>query len=395
MVCRSLRPQGHLLHEAGSLGSQGLRCVALDDSQPPLVHAQEHIALPPVNLGGSSFMDGVGGPGLLVREGVGVYGAPRFIDASGEAVPGQNSVVAVASTTLVGYMPPFKVLGGNWGVELLAPVVYADLTTPSGSASTTGIGDLTFSALVWQAPPLVLGAGQLFQRLDLDVVAPTGQYASRALITAGSHSGSVNPYYAFTWLATDGIETSWRLQYLWNSVNNAPGPGYGGDQHSTRPGGPLQRRGVDRRRSRAPGRRGRLLPPSDHEQPSERPSGIGLGGAGRRIGARVSGASRSLAGGGECVRRVRGREPAAGHPCERRRHGGLVRVVRILEERDQRVVLSFPPFRLDVTEGRLWKSGRELRIRPKPFAILHYLTQHPRRLVTQSEIVAAVWEGWR
>ncbi len=192
----------------------------------PRVHAQEHIALPPVNLGGSSFMDGVGGPGLLVREGVGVYGAPRFIDASGEAVPGQNTIVAVASTTLVAYMPPFKVLGGNWGVEVLIPVVYADLATPAGSASTTGVGDLTFSPLVWQAPPLALGAGQLFQRLDLDVVAPTGQYASRALITAGSHLWSVNPYYAFTWLATDGIETSWRLHYLWNSANDAPGPGY-------------------------------------------------------------------------------------------------------------------------------------------------------------------------
>jgi hypothetical protein len=42
------------------------------------VYAQEHIALPPVNLGGSSFMDGVGGPGLLVREALGVFSAPRF-----------------------------------------------------------------------------------------------------------------------------------------------------------------------------------------------------------------------------------------------------------------------------------------------------------------------------
>jgi len=59
-------------------------------------------------------------------------------------------------------------------------------------------------------------------------------------------------------------------------------------------------------------------------------------------------------------------------------------------DRDHRV-LSFPPFRLDTAEGRLWKDGRELRLRPKPFAILRYLTRHPRRLVTQSEIVAAVW----
>jgi DNA-binding winged helix-turn-helix (wHTH) protein len=59
--------------------------------------------------------------------------------------------------------------------------------------------------------------------------------------------------------------------------------------------------------------------------------------------------------------------------------------------RDQPAVLSFPPFRLDVAEERLWKNGRELHLRAKPFAILRYLTRHPRRLVTQSEIVDAVW----
>jgi hypothetical protein len=36
----------------------------------------------------------------------------------------------------------------------------------------------------------------------------------------------VNPYYAFTWLPFERLETSWRLHYLWNSVNDAPGPGY-------------------------------------------------------------------------------------------------------------------------------------------------------------------------
>src|SRR5580692_4587064 len=54
-------------------------------------------------------------------------------------------------------------------------------------------------------------------------------------------------------------------------------------------------------------------------------------------------------------------------------------------------MLSFPPFRLDMAEARLWKGGRELRLRPKPFAILRYLARHPRRLVTRSEIVDAVW----
>jgi hypothetical protein len=190
------------------------------------VRAQEHIALPPVNLGGSSFMDGVGGPGLLVREALGAFDAPRFADASGATATGQNTLSAFTSATLVAYMPPFKVLGGNWGVEVLVPIVDVHLTTPAGTASATGIGDVTFSALVWQAPPLLLAGRPFFQRLDLDVVAPTGEYARSASITVGSNLWSANPYYAFTWLATDRIETSWRLHYLWNSTNNAPGPAY-------------------------------------------------------------------------------------------------------------------------------------------------------------------------
>jgi hypothetical protein len=58
------------------------------------VDAQEHIALPPVNLGGSSFMDAVGGPGLLVRLAVGVYEAQRFVGANGADTPGSNAVGA-------------------------------------------------------------------------------------------------------------------------------------------------------------------------------------------------------------------------------------------------------------------------------------------------------------
>jgi DNA-binding response OmpR family regulator len=54
-------------------------------------------------------------------------------------------------------------------------------------------------------------------------------------------------------------------------------------------------------------------------------------------------------------------------------------------------VLSFPPFRLDLVEERLWNGERELRLRRKPFAILCHLARRPGRLVTHSEIVEAVW----
>jgi DNA-binding winged helix-turn-helix (wHTH) protein/tetratricopeptide (TPR) repeat protein len=54
-------------------------------------------------------------------------------------------------------------------------------------------------------------------------------------------------------------------------------------------------------------------------------------------------------------------------------------------------LLSFPPFRLDLADERLWKDGKELRLRRKPFAILKYFVQNPRRLITHEEIVEAVW----
>jgi hypothetical protein len=191
------------------------------------VEAQEHIALPSVNLGGSSFMDAVGGPGLLVRQAVGVYEAQRFLGSNGAGTRGSNSVFAFTSITHVAYAPPFKVLGGYWGVEVLVPVVYASVTTPVGSGSVGGVGDITFSPVVWQAPTATILGRPFFQFVDLNLVAPTGEYKRTALVTAGSNVWSFNPFYAFTWLLTDRLEASWRLHYLWNSANNSPGSGYG------------------------------------------------------------------------------------------------------------------------------------------------------------------------
>jgi DNA-binding winged helix-turn-helix (wHTH) protein len=54
-------------------------------------------------------------------------------------------------------------------------------------------------------------------------------------------------------------------------------------------------------------------------------------------------------------------------------------------------VLSFAGFRLDLSEERLWKDDREVRLRRKPYAILSHLVGHPHRLVTHSELVEAIW----
>jgi chromate reductase len=47
--------------------------------------------------------------------------------------------------------------------------------------------------------------------------------------------------------------------------------------------------------------------------------------------------------------------------------------------------------RIDLAEERVWKDGAELHLRRKPFAILKYLARHPQQVVTQAEIIQAVW----
>jgi TolB-like protein/DNA-binding winged helix-turn-helix (wHTH) protein/Flp pilus assembly protein TadD len=54
-------------------------------------------------------------------------------------------------------------------------------------------------------------------------------------------------------------------------------------------------------------------------------------------------------------------------------------------------LLHFPPFRLDPSNERLWRETVEIPLRPKTFAVLRYLVEHPEQLVTKEELLNAVW----
>lgn len=171
-------------------------------------------------------MDGLGGPGLFTRLPLTLYHAPSFTGPRGQTLPGANVLTTLSAFAHLAYTPPFRVLGGYLGLELLIPFVFAHLTTSGARESTTGVGDVIFSPLVFQGPNLKILGRPFYHRADLDVVIPTGQYSPNALVSIGSHVWSFNPYYAFTWLPSDRLETSWRIHYLWNSVNADPGSGY-------------------------------------------------------------------------------------------------------------------------------------------------------------------------
>ena len=53
--------------------------------------------------------------------------------------------------------------------------------------------------------------------------------------------------------------------------------------------------------------------------------------------------------------------------------------------------IAFDRFSLDLVNECLWKGREALKIRPKAFALLHYLVQRPGQMVTKDELLNAVW----
>ena len=52
---------------------------------------------------------------------------------------------------------------------------------------------------------------------------------------------------------------------------------------------------------------------------------------------------------------------------------------------------QFESFRLDTSNECLWRSGVQITLPPKPFAILRYLVDNPGRLITHDELLDALW----
>jgi DNA-binding winged helix-turn-helix (wHTH) protein/tetratricopeptide (TPR) repeat protein len=53
----------------------------------------------------------------------------------------------------------------------------------------------------------------------------------------------------------------------------------------------------------------------------------------------------------------------------------------------------FQPFRLDTVNHCLWRGGERVELTPKAFDVLRYLVEHSDRLVSQDEILEALWPG--
>lgn len=55
--------------------------------------------------------------------------------------------------------------------------------------------------------------------------------------------------------------------------------------------------------------------------------------------------------------------------------------------------ITFGPFRFDLADECLWRGTQAISLRPKAFAVLKLLVEHPGRLVTTQQVLDAVWPG--
>jgi len=58
-------------------------------------------------------------------------------------------------------------------------------------------------------------------------------------------------------------------------------------------------------------------------------------------------------------------------------------------DNENRVI--FDPFWLDLANECLWRGSQAIKLRPKAFAVLHYLLERSGQLVTKEQLLNAVW----
>ena len=186
--------------------------------------AQQVAALPSVNLGDTSFLDGIALPGGVVELIGQAAHDGEAADSKGTPTMNQTDVDSGALLTHVAWISHKKFIGAWYGAEVVLSAAYVDT---SGHGIGRGVGDVTTGPVVLQWAKHRLLSRDFYQRFVLDVDVPVGQYSESRTVNIGSHAWDVHPYYAFTFFPMKRIETSWRVHYLWNGVNNSPATGAG------------------------------------------------------------------------------------------------------------------------------------------------------------------------
>jgi len=178
-----------------------------------------------INLGFTNFLDGASpGPGMYWTE---YFQIIHATDLNDVPFPLSDDVELDAFVNLNQfiYQSDVTFLGANPGIDIILPLVdvdvehyLADGVTP-GLTGEDGVGDILIGPFLQWGPKMIFNR-PFFQRVELQVTAPTGENTKHNLLNPGADVWTINPYYAFTYFITPKLTTSWRIHYLWSSENN-------------------------------------------------------------------------------------------------------------------------------------------------------------------------------
>jgi len=190
----------------------GVQCISL-------LGQSRHVSEPAVNLGDTSFLDALGGPGFVLEQIGDAAHEGTITDSAGNPVPDVGAVNSVSGLTHIAWLTPKQFLGGWYGVEVVLSAAHVNA---GAQGEAGGLGATTVAPFILQWPEhRVLGMA-IDQRFVADFDLPTGQYWRTSNVNIGDNAFTVHPYYSITAFPLKRLETSWRVHYLWNSTNNDP-----------------------------------------------------------------------------------------------------------------------------------------------------------------------------
>ncbi len=146
-------------------------------------------------------------PGLYLRDYNLVYFADDLKDNKGHKVPVDFSLTAYVNAIRPVWITDWKLLGGNYGMDVLVPLVYQDLKVGAAKDSSFNLGDIFIEpvTLSWHFAQADLSVGY-------GVWAPTGDYDKTAMTNPGKGYWSHMLTLGGTLYAGD--DKSWALSIL-------------------------------------------------------------------------------------------------------------------------------------------------------------------------------------
>ena len=176
--------------------------------------------------GAEDFMAGaVPPPGFYYMNYFSYYSANTLKGNKGNNITPFNVSATVDINRFV-YITDLKILGADYGTQILIPLVNLDLKTPGGAQGRAGLADIVFTPILlsWHSKNWHAAAA-------VDTFLPTGDYGKKRVANIGRNYFTTELAAAFTYLSDSGLEFSGKLMYDINFKNDTTNYTSGNEFH--------------------------------------------------------------------------------------------------------------------------------------------------------------------